>query len=122
MSTENAALDVEELSIRLSNEDDVSRIVWSGISEIQDPEHDIGPFLRGLVPQLKDRKVVIDFRLLEYINSATLQPIFQLLKELNTQEIQTVMMYDPKVEWQRLGFRSISAVTAGLPHVTLATS
>lgn len=122
MSTENAALEVEELFIRLSHEGDVNHIVWSGISEIQDPEHDIGPFLRGLIPQLGGRKTIIDFRPLEYMNSATLQPIFQLLKELSHQKIETVLLYDRGVEWQRLSFRSITAVVTNLPNVTIATS
>ena len=122
MSTENAALEVEELSIRLSHTGNESHIVWSGICELQDPGRDIGPFLQGLIPQVEGRKAVIDFRPLEYLNSATLQPIFQLIKELNHRKVETVLLYDPGVEWQRISFRSIQAVVASLPHVKIATS
>jgi len=122
MSNENAALELEELAIHVSHKGEVSNIVWTGLSEIQDPELAIGPFLRGLVPQLVNRQAIIDFRKLEYMNSATLQPLFQLLKELNANKIQTTLLYDPEVEWQRLSFRSIKAVTTTLPHVSIATS
>lgn len=119
MSTENAALELDELTIRVSHEGDASQIVWTGVSEIQDPESTLGPFLRGLIPKLVNRKVVIDFRKLEYLNSATMQPLFQVLKELNAKQIQTTLLYDPEVEWQRLGFRSIQAVTKTLTYIAI---
>ena len=119
MSPENATLELEELAIHVSHDGEVSNILWTGISEIQDPELTIGPFLRGLVPQLVNRQVQIDFRKFEYMNSATMQPLFRFLKELNESKIRTVMVYDPEIEWQRLSFRSIKAATMTLPHVTV---
>jgi hypothetical protein len=119
MTTENPALELEELAIRTSQEGEVSNIAWTGLCEVQDPEVTIGPFLRGLIPSLVNRKVVMDFRKLEYMNSATMQPLFLLLKELNTNQIQTTILYDPGTEWQRISFRSIKAVTTTLPCITV---
>ena len=121
MTLESSALELEELVINVTQDGDSNHIVWTGTSEIQDPGIVLGPFLRGLVPKLAKRKAIIDFRKLEYMNSATLQPILQLIKELSANQIETVMLYDPEVEWQRLSFRSIKAIAMTLPNISIAT-
>lgn len=119
MSAENQTLDVEELKIQLKTEGGKSRITWHGTSELQDPSAIIGGFLRGLIPHIKHKHVVMDFRPLEYMNSATLQPLLLVLKEYNAAEILTEIIYDPNVEWQRIVFRSVAAISTTLSKISI---
>jgi hypothetical protein len=119
MSAENQTLEVEELKIQLATEGGKSRITWYGTSELQDPAASIGGFLRGLIPNIQNKHVVMDFRPLEYMNSATLQPLLLVLKEYNAAEIQTEILYDPNVEWQRIVFRSVAAISTTLSRISI---
>ena len=122
MSSENQSFKEEDLTIQVSCEGDSVTVVWSGISEIQSPELSIGPFLKGLTPRLHGKKVTMDFRPLEYINSATLQPILYLIKGLDDSKIDTVIKYDKAMESQRITFRCIVAITHSLTHISVISA
>lgn len=120
MSTANHTLEVDELKIQLITDNENARITWQGVSELEDPAASIGGFLRGLIPDIKSKHVVMDFRPLEYMNSATLQPLLLVLKEYNAAEIRTEIIYDPGVEWQRIVFRSVAAISTTLSRVSIS--
>ena len=122
MSPENQTFQEEELSITVRCEGDSATVVWSGMSEIQSPELSVGPFLKSLAPRLQGKKVTMDFRELEYINSATLQPILSLIKELDDNRIDTVIKYDKAMESQRITFRCIIAITQPLTHISVVSA
>lgn len=122
MSSENQTFQEEELSIQVRCEGDSATVVWSGMSEIQSPELSVGPFLKTLAPRLQGKKVTMDFRELEYINSATLQPILSLIKELDDNQIDTVIKYDKAMESQRITFRCIIAITQPLTHISVVSA
>lgn len=122
MSPENQTFQEEELSIQVRCEGDSATVVWSGMSEIQSPELSVGPFLKTLAPRLQGKKVTMDFRELEYINSATLQPILSLIKELDDNKIDTVIKYDKAMESQRITFRCIIAITQPLTHISVVSA
>lgn len=120
MNPENQTLELDELKIQFTTEDQKHKIVWYGTSELQDPAESIGGFLRGLIPQITDKRVSMDFRPLEYMNSATLQPLLLVLKEYNSAHIATEVVYDPNVEWQRIVFRSVAAISTTLSNITIS--
>ncbi|MFO0579327.1 MAG: hypothetical protein U1A78_35445 [Polyangia bacterium] len=122
MSPEKQCFTEEDLSIQVSYDGDSATVEWSGMSEIQSPELSVGPFLKGLAPRLQGKKVTMDFRQLEYINSATLQPILSLIKELDDNKIDTVIKYDKAMESQRITFRCIIAITQPLTHITVVSA
>lgn len=119
MSPENQTLELDELQIRFTTEDGKSLITWHGTSEIQDPAASIGGFLRSLIPSITNQRVIMDFRSLEYMNSATLQPLLQIMREYNLASIFTEIIYDAEVEWQRIVFRSVAAISKTLANVTV---
>jgi len=122
MNTGNEDFDFEELSIRVRYEGDSATIVWQGISEIQDPELIVGPFLQRLLTSLRVKKITVDFRALDYMNSATLQPVLKLVKELNQRSMHTTVLYSNEIEWQRITFRCIKAITQPLVYITFGTA
>lgn len=119
MSAQSETLELDELTIRFTDDGDRPQIVWQGTSELQDPAASIGGFLRGLIPHIRGKSVTMDFRSLGYMNSATLQPLLLTLKEYNAANILTEIIYDATVEWQRIVFRSVAAISTTLSKVTI---
>lgn len=119
MSPDNPTLELDELQIRFTNEGGTSHISWHGTSEIQDPAASIGGFLRSLMPSIQNKRVMMDFRPLQYMNSATLQPLLLIMKEYNAAGIFTEIVYDVQVEWQRIVFRSVAAISTTLANVSI---
>lgn len=119
MSPENQTLTLDELQIRFTIVEGKSIITWHGTSEIQDPAASIGGFLRSLIPSITNQRVTMDFRSLEYMNSATLQPLLQIMREYNVASIFTEIIYDAEVEWQRIIFRSVAAISTTLANVSV---
>jgi hypothetical protein len=120
MSNANESFQLEDLTISVLHEGDTATLRWSGMSEIQAPELSVGPFLQSFVRGLQEQKVIVDFRALEYVNSATLQPILQLIRELNERQIQTTILFDPAMESQRITFRCIKTITKPLSYIHIS--
>lgn len=119
MSAENPTLEIDELTIRFATEGEKSLITWHGTSEIEDPAARIAGFLRSLIPKIENKSCRMDFRQLDYMNSATLQPVLLILKEYNAAGIYTEIVYDPGVDWQRIVFRSVAAISTTLEKISV---
>lgn len=117
MSAGDRTFEMEGLRVQVLDQGDSVRIVWHGVSETQDPELGIGQFLKDLLPSLAGKKVVVDFRDLDYMNSATTLTVLQLIRELSARELETELRYSTGAEWQRIAFRSLKTVTQTLPRV-----
>jgi hypothetical protein len=59
----------------------------------------------------------MNFLALEYMNSATVQPLLRMLRALNENQIPTEIVYDAAIDWQRVSFRLIKTVSATLPYI-----
>ena len=117
MSVETQKVEWDELTLLVEAGPLATTVRWQGISEVQDPETSVGQFLRGLIPKLSGHKLVMDFLALEYMNSATVQPLLRMLRALNDNQIPTEIVYDSDVDWQRVSFRLIKTVSSTLPHI-----
>jgi hypothetical protein len=122
MNAEPPTFEMEGLRIDVTYSQDTATLKWSGVSEIQDPENTIGPFLKGLLPSFTGKNVVLDFRHMEYWNSATLQPIMQLIKALGAEHISTELLYNNDVEWQRITFRCIKAIIRTFDNISFVST
>lgn len=122
MSIGTQKLELNELILIVEEKLAETTVRWQGISEIQDPEASLGPFLRALIPQLESRKLVMDFTALDYMNSATLQPLLRMLRALNDNQISTELIYNSAMDWQRVNFRSIKTITTALSHISIVSS
>lgn len=117
MSDASQPFQLDELTIQVAQEGDTLTLSWSGISEIQNPEQGLGPYLQRIVKGLTAQKVAVDFRQLEYMNSATLQPILQMIRELNERQIPTKLLFDQSMESQRITYRCLQNITKPLRFI-----
>lgn len=122
MTKRNQKFVLDELTIQVTFEGNKAKMVWSGICENQEPEQTIYPFLQKLMPVLAGSELILDFRICEYINSASITLLFQLIKQLNARQIMTEIYYNLEMEWQRITFRSVKIVTQPLTYVKVVGS
>lgn len=117
MSVETQKVEWDELTLLVEAGPLATTVSWQGSSEVQDPENSVGKFLRGLIPQLSGHKLIMNFLALEYMNSATVQPLLRMLRALNENQIPTEIVYDAAIDWQRVSFRLIKTVSATLSYI-----
>ncbi|WP_437737465.1 hypothetical protein [Sorangium sp. So ce1335] len=98
------------LIVRITREADRSRIEWSGVSDIRSPASFLSPYLDDWSAKLKDTDVTVDLTGLEYMNSATVKPLLDLVKLLD-QTSRFVLVVFRDNDWQR-AHRNCMAVLA----------
>lgn len=96
------------------------QMIWQGVSDTREPGRELGPFLQRMVGVIRDRPITIDFRQLEYVNSATVSPILQFVKSLDVESQAVTLVYDTNVFWQRAQYRCMRAIAFQLKHVKVA--
>src|SRR5690606_21976470 len=89
------------LTIAILYQDTTATIAWEGVSDAPDVRSFLSPLMARLSMELVGKAVTIDFRRLEYMNSATLAPVLAFIKNLDARGISTTLLYDIKVQWQR---------------------
>ena len=106
-----------ELTLAVSESEGTVTIAWLGVSDAREPGRELNPYLAALAPKLAGKKVDVDFRNLEYMNSGTVSPIIQFARALDQLGIATRLVFDAKVGWQRVNFVSLKAIARTLSHI-----
>ncbi len=84
-------------------------VVWRGRSIARDPGSFIVPILtRALEAGEKtNKRVVLDFRALEYLNSSTLTPVIRIIEQANRGQASMSVLYNGSLKWQALAFSAL---------------
>ena len=94
-------------------------MTWSGNSEGRDPSAVINPFLREIFEKIKGRDLEIKFEQLKYMNSSTVPPIIQLIKQLEDNAVKTTITYDKNSNWQVASFKALETIVKSMNHITV---
>ncbi len=99
----------EELTILVTEKDDVIEVLWLGRSTAREPKIFIQPILdeinrlaNGFV-----KPINMDFRKLEYMNSSTITPILRMLEDAANTNSSFSITYDSRLRWQELNFSAL---------------
>lgn len=92
-------------------------IDWTGESDTRDPSSHIGPYLSELASRLHGKAVRLRFDGLQYMNSSTVTPIMQFVRELSAVAKRVTVHYDESVQWQATSFRAMRVVARRWPNV-----
>ncbi|MBL8992812.1 MAG: hypothetical protein JNM63_05690 [Spirochaetia bacterium] len=97
------------LRICVSEEEDAHLVHWYGNSTQKNPNQFIIPILIEVLKKAgwERKKVVLDFRELEYMNSSTLTPIIKALEQAKRAANQVQVIYDKAKRWQDLSFSAL---------------
>jgi hypothetical protein len=94
-------------------------ITWIGKSESRDPSSVINPYMKGILDKLKGKKLEIRFEQLKYMNSSTVPPIIQLIKDLEENGIKSMITYDNNSKWQLASFKALETIVRTMEHITV---
>lgn len=112
----------EGLTIYASHTSGRLTLIFHGVSDAKEP----APFFRtvqsALLPELRGKSVVLDFRLLEFMNSSTLGCIMLLIKELDARGIATLVRFDAQVDWQRINGQCMKAISRSLRNLSVESN
>lgn len=107
----------EGLVIDYDGAGEVATIRWRGVGDSRDPLAALGPVIGQLVSALRGRAVVVDFRDLEYLSSAMVSPLIHLVKDLDAASVQTTLLFDTAVPWQKANAHCMRAIGRTLTNV-----
>lgn len=116
-STLHLHFEHEGLVIDCDDSGESATIRWKGISDTRDPAAQLTPFFAGLVLHLRGRPVLVDFRELEYMNSAVVSPLIHLVKNLDAAGARTTLLFDTAVPWQKANAHCMRAIGRTLSNV-----
>ena len=109
------------LNIDVSEEGANITVIWSGKSVDREPSKFITPILVRLVKRCSERnkRLVLDFRHLSYMNSSTITPIIKILERARRGSTQVTVLYDGDLKWQELIFSALTIFTTKDDRVEL---
>jgi hypothetical protein len=91
-------------------------IAWKGVSDARFPGQFLNPLIRQWVQDFKNANVNVDLRALEYMNSATVMPLINLIRLLDGNG-KTVRVLFSDIDWQRSHRSCMTAAARGMKNV-----
>jgi len=84
-------------------------IKWSGMSIDRQPGKFITPVLVNVIKKSSDlnKKVILDFRELAYMNSSSITPVIKILERAKRGRNQITVFYRKSLRWQDLSFSAL---------------
>ncbi len=100
-----------ELAIEIEEAPDAVRLVWSGKSRDRDPAQFLAPLFARVLERVRGdgRRVVLDFRAVDYMNSSTFPPVLKLVDEAKQAGLSVTLEYATARRWQELSFSALRA-------------
>ena len=99
------------------NEGAKNIITWSGKSDARDPSSIINPYFKSIFDKLAGKDLEIKFEQLKYMNSSTVPPIIQLIKDLEEGGIKSVISYDKESKWQVASFKALETIVRSMENI-----
>lgn len=99
----------DQLTLELTESDDMIQVVWKGRSIARDPGEFITPLLVRIVKLSSNqaKRIIFDFTEMEYMNSSTITPIVKILERARRGSTRISVVYDAKMKWQELIFDAL---------------
>ncbi|MBW1681944.1 MAG: hypothetical protein JRF59_08950 [Deltaproteobacteria bacterium] len=97
------------LCIEIQADDDAICLKWRGRSIDREPGKFIAPILLDSLREGGEgnKRVILDFRELDYMNSSTITPIVKILERAKRGTVPLMLVYDRSQKWQDLSFSAL---------------
>ena len=98
------------LSINVTDDSETITATWHGKSIEREPGKFITPLLVRLTKRCSDhdKRLVLDFQNLAFMNSSTITPIIKMLERAKRGSSRVTVMYDASSKWQELIFSALT--------------
>ncbi len=102
----------DDFQIEVKKSDKSIELDWKGSLHSSHPEEILDPFFDRLLEELgkSGGSLKCDFTGLEYMNSASIPPLIQLLRRLAEDEINAEFVYDASRKVQTASFRALDVI------------
>lgn len=109
------------LKIDINENNNCINIKWTGRSIDRKPSTFITPILVSVLNRSSDcnKRLVLDFRKLEYVNSSTITPIIKVLERAKRGTNQVTVLYEKSLKWQDLSFSALRIFQTGDQRVEI---
>jgi hypothetical protein len=87
-----------------------------GVSDSRSPSVFLNPVIEQVVRDARGVPVTIDFTGLEYMNSATVTPLINLVKALDDAQCSVLLVFSG-ADWQRTHLQCMHAISRTLSNV-----
>ena len=110
-NTESFVSDLLKIEVEENNDSIISK--WTGKSINRNPGKFITPILVNILKKSSDRnkRIILDFRELNYMNSSTITPIIKVLERAKRGSIKVTVLYEKNLKWQDLSFTALEIFT-----------
>lgn len=84
-------------------------VIWRGGSMDREPGRFILPILHRAIEKggRGERRIVMDFRGMDYMNSSSFTPLVKILAEAGSNSHRVLVVFDRQKKWQELNFRAL---------------
>lgn len=100
----------DQLTIEVEESEEWVEVKWLGKSYGRSPGQFITPILSDAL--LKSghgtKRLVLDFRKLQYMNSSTITPVIKFLERAKRSTARVAVYYDQSLRWQDLNFSALT--------------
>ena len=97
------------LTLHVHENGNVIEITWRGRSVAREPGQFILPILTKALDAAEHlgKKITIDFRQVEYLNSSTITPLIRILEQAKRGKAAVMVRYNSALNWQSLSFSAL---------------
>ena len=97
------------LQIELIENTNSITLVWTGKSTHRKPSEFISPVLAETIRRsnASKKRIIMDFRRLEYMNSSTITPIIKILERAKRGATEITLLYNKSLKWHDLSFSAL---------------
>jgi hypothetical protein len=121
MSDQKWEFEQDGLVISASRVNGRGTVAWCGVSDSRTPGIFLRPVLRDLSEKMKGAEVTVDFTKLEYMNSATVSPLINFVKSLDSACSRIVVVFS-ETDWQRTHMQCMRAIATTLRHTMVSSA
>jgi hypothetical protein len=109
------------LTIEVKESADAIMVAWTGKSVTRKPGQFITPILVDVVKKSGEtnKRIFLDFRRLDYMNSSTITPIIKVLERAKRGTTPISLIYQRAVKWQDLSFSALGIFETKDRRVTI---
>lgn len=109
MVTQNRTYSKNNLTLEVEESDGEVTVRFLGKSILRDAAEFVQPILQRVFTDARssDKRIVMDFRDLAYMNSSTLTPVIKVLEQARVGEGQVTVMYRKALKWQDVSFTAL---------------
>ena len=101
---------VGNLTIEVERDEQVARLTFLGAIDSKEPAVQMEPLLRQIAHSGAAKQLVMNFRELSFLNSASIGFLINFIKKMINDHFSLTICFDESVNWQRVCGRGMRTI------------